>query len=59
MSRDDLDHAVARLSRALSLYACGLALKRDQILRAHPDLDRHELERRLLAWLRTRPGAAR
>jgi hypothetical protein len=54
---DDREAAAGRLRLALDLFATGEAMMRQRLRREHPDLDAEELERRLLAWLRDRPGA--
>ena len=57
MSREELERAAARLKTALRLYETGVAMKRAQLRRADPAIGKEELERRLRAWLLTRPGA--
>jgi len=46
-----------RLRLALDLYEAGEAMMREQIRRRHPGVDDATLERLLVDWLRTRPGA--
>jgi hypothetical protein len=57
MGREELERAAAKLNTALRLFETGLAMKRAQILRAHPAITEADLKRRLGEWLRTRPGA--
>jgi hypothetical protein len=54
----DPQEAVARRLRlALDLFAAGEAMMRQRLRRLHPDLDDAAIERRLIAWLQSRPGA--
>ena len=53
-----LVRAAAKLRTALALYESGLALKRAQLRRSDAQATEAEIERRLVDWLRTRPGAA-
>lgn len=46
-----------RLRQALELFDEGMALMRQNLRRRHPQATEEEIERRLHAWLRTRPGA--
>jgi len=46
-----------RFEVALDLYATGEALMRQRIRRENPELPPAEVEARVMAWLRTRPGA--
>jgi hypothetical protein len=57
MTREPSEILAARLRTAFDLFDAGVALKREQLRRERPDLGPEELERRLVAWLRTRPGA--
>jgi len=57
MGREQLERAGANLKTALRLYDTGVAMKRAQLRRADPAADEAEINRRLVAWLRTRPGA--
>jgi len=41
----------------LELFETGVALMRQQLIREQPDASGDEIERRLLDWLRQRPGA--
>lgn len=52
-----MSEEVARLRAALDLHEDGVALMRQNLRRAHPDAPDEEIERRLGAWLRERPGA--
>ena len=53
----DLTVAAARLRPALDLFEAGEAMMRQPLRREHPDADDVEIERRIVAWLRERPGA--
>jgi hypothetical protein len=55
--RHDLDEAARRLRLALELFETGEAMMRERLRREHPELPAAEIEARLLAWLRERPGA--
>jgi len=46
-----------RLLLALDLFAVGEDLMRQRLRRQHPELSPDEIERRLVEWLRERPGA--
>jgi len=46
-----------RLRTALELFRDGEALMRQNLRRRHPDASAEEIERALVAWVRTRPGA--
>jgi hypothetical protein len=47
----------ARLRQAFDLFEAGVSMKRASLRREHPDADAEEIERRVRAWLQTRPGA--
>jgi hypothetical protein len=47
----------ARLRLAFDLYEAGEDLMRQNLRRQDPQADAAEIERRLVAWLRLRPGA--
>lgn len=47
----------ARLRMALAMFEDGVALMRQNLRRAHPEASDEEIEQRLGAWLRERPGA--
>jgi hypothetical protein len=47
----------AKLRLALDLFESGVALIRQQLRRKHPEETAEEIERRVSAWLSTRPGA--
>jgi hypothetical protein len=51
------ESAAARLRVALELFETGLEIKRQKLRRDHPDLTGEEIEARVAAWLRERPGA--
>ena len=46
-----------KLRLALDLAEPGLDVMRERLRRESPDAGSQEIERRLLAWLRERPGA--
>jgi Rv0078B-related antitoxin len=52
-----LEAAARRLRLALDLFSTGEQLMRQRLRREHPELSAPEIERRLVKWLRTRPGA--
>jgi hypothetical protein len=54
---DDRDAMARRLRLALDLCATGEALLRQRIRREAPHLGDAEVEARLAAWFRERPGA--
>lgn len=47
----------ARLEAALELFEDGVALMRENLRRADPEASEDDIEQRLRAWLRDRPGA--
>ena len=49
--------AAARFRLALDLFATGVALKRQQLRRDHPQWGCERIEESLATWLRERPGA--
>ena len=51
------EKAAARLRMALDLFETGVEMMRQKLRRDHPDLTDDEVEARLGAWLRERPGA--
>jgi hypothetical protein len=51
------DEAAARLRVALELFETGVEMMRQKLRREHPDAVDHEIEARVAAWLRERPGA--
>lgn len=56
-ARDATDKAAARLRVAMELFEAGVEMMRQTLRRDHPDLASQEIEARLRAWLRERPGA--
>jgi signal transduction histidine kinase len=54
---DARDQAAARLRAALEMFETGLQMMRQNLRRNHPSLSDAELEERVTAWLRERPGA--
>ena len=53
----DHDLMRARLRTAAELHDVGVAMKRLNLRRAHPDADEAEITAMLTAWLHERPGA--
>jgi len=51
------EEAAERLRLALSLFAAGEAMMRQNTRRRLPDAGAAELEQRVIAWLSERPGA--
>ena len=47
----------AKLRTALLLFDSGVAMKRAQLRRQNPGASEEDIARRVVAWLRTRPGA--
>ncbi len=45
-----------RMQMTFELYQVAEAMKRQNTLRRHPDLDDVEVEKRVLEWLYRRPG---
>lgn len=54
-----LEQASKRFRIAIELHEAGVAMKRAQLRRQHPELDEPGIARLLGAWLRERPGAER
>ena len=54
MHSEQAEHASARLVSALRIYAAGLAMKRTQLRRDHPDTSASQLQRMLTAWVQRR-----
>jgi signal transduction histidine kinase len=54
---DARDQAAARLRAALEMFETGLQMMRQNLRRNHPTLGDAEIEERVTAWLRERPGA--
>ncbi len=54
---DTNEAAVQRLRLAFDLYAAGEAIMRQNLRRRHPEASESEIERLLVEWLQTRPGA--
>jgi hypothetical protein len=48
---------VERFRTAVDLWATAVAIKRQALRRAHPELSASEIEQRVGEWLRERPGA--
>lgn len=56
-ARGSSEAAAARLRAALAMFEAGVDLKRQTLRRENPGLTESEIEARLRAWLRERPGA--
>lgn len=54
---DEPSAAAERLRPALALFAAGVEMMRQNLRRQFPDADEREIQERLTAWLRHRPGA--
>jgi hypothetical protein len=52
-----LTEAAKRLEIALEMFGVGESLMRQKLRREHPQASSDEIEVKILAWLRTRPGA--
>ena len=48
---------ISRMKMAFDLYETAEAIMRQNLRRRFPDAPEAEIERRLVAWLRRRPGA--
>lgn len=46
-----------RMQMAFELYEVAETMKRQNLRRRHPELSPAEIEERVVAWLRHRPGA--
>lgn len=53
----DLEAAAARLRTALELAELAAAIMEQNLRRRHPEASDEEIQRLLLRWLHTRPGA--
>jgi hypothetical protein len=49
--------AAERLRITLELFESGVSLMRENLRRRHPTESKRQIEERLRAWLRDRPGA--
>ena len=49
--------AAARLRTAFDLFVAGRRMMRQNLKRRHPEATDREIDSRLRAWLRERPGA--
>jgi hypothetical protein len=54
---DARDQAAARLRAALEMFETGVQMMRQNLRRDYPTLSDAEIEARVTAWLRERPGA--
>ena len=54
---DSPEVLAARLRTALDLCALGESIRRAQLRREHADATDEQIERMLVSWLQTRPGA--
>jgi len=58
VSRDRRLQAAARnLEVALEMFGLGESILREKLRRTHPGASDAEIEEKLVAWMRTRPGA--
>lgn len=57
MNRAACSSAIERFRVALDLYEVGEKMMRQNLRRRHPGARDEEIERRLIEWLRHRPGA--
>jgi len=57
MTSSQKQNAAERLRVALDLFAAGVEIMRQNIRRRFPEADDAEIQRKLIAWLQTRPGA--
>lgn len=57
MTNPEAEATVRRLQTAFDLHDAGVALMRQNLRREDPTASEVEIERRLVAWLRQRPGA--
>ena len=59
MNTEDQSHEACarRLRTALDLADSGILLRRQQLRRTHPNATEEEIDERLNAWLKKRPGA--
>ncbi len=54
---DARETAAARLRTAFDLFVAGRRMMRQTLKRRHPEASDREIDDRLRAWLRERPGA--
>jgi hypothetical protein len=57
MSDEQATAAVAKLRIALEMFGLGESMMRQNLRRAYPAASESEIEAKLSAWLRERPGA--
>ncbi len=57
MGPEERRKAAERLRLALDMAATGESLMRATLRRRHPEADEAAIERMIVAWYRTRPGA--
>jgi hypothetical protein len=57
VAQDSPDVLAARLRAALELSNMGIAIRRAQLRREHPEATDDHIEALVLAWLHARPGA--
>lgn len=57
MTQSDNQTAGARLRRAFELHDTGVQLMRQNLRRRFADASETEIDEKLAAWLRARPGA--
>jgi hypothetical protein len=57
LSPEELERMGRRLLTSLRMFEPGVAMKRAQLRREHPEANEQELKRLVRSWLFTRPGA--
>ncbi len=53
----DRDAVIERIRLAFELYEASEQMMRLNLRRRYPEADEEEIERRIVEWLHTRPGA--
>ena len=57
MTSEEADTAVTKLLIALEMFGLGESMMRQNLRRTYPAASESEIEAKLSAWLRERPGA--
>ena len=57
MTSEEADTAVTKLRIALEMFGLGESMMRQNLRRTYPAASESEIEAKLSAWLRERPGA--
>jgi hypothetical protein len=52
-----MPNAARTFRLTLDLFDAGVRLMRQNLRRRHPEADEQEIDRKLVSWLRERPGA--